>query len=55
MSEPDPFPFISLGAAAALAVDACTRAALSDGRDRPVDADDPALWPPLFDAPETDR
>lgn len=42
MSEPEPFPFLTLGKAAVRAVNACARAALSDGRDRPADADDTA-------------
>ena len=54
MSEPDPFPFTHLGAAAVLAVDACARAFQTDGRDRPADADDEDLFPPVFDAPEYD-
>lgn len=54
MSEPDPDPFISLGTAALLAVDACARAFQNDGRDRPADADDERLFPPVFDAPEYD-
>lgn len=51
MSDPEPFPFISLGAAAVQAVDACARAFQTDGRDIPADTDDPALWPPVFDSP----
>ena len=54
MSEAEPFPFISLGAAAILAVDVCALAFQTDGRDRSADADDAALWPPVFDAPEFD-
>jgi hypothetical protein len=54
VSEVEPFPFISLGAAAILAVNACALAFQTDGRDYPADADDAALWPPVFDAPEFD-
>lgn len=54
MIDAEPFPFITLGAAAILAVDTCALAFQTDGRVRPADADDEGLWPPAFDPPEFD-